>query len=94
MTPTLHESHRHADRILDVVARGARDQQTSDVVAHSWARCLNEYRLDPRQPRRPPVLSVDELSTHHARIADVIACARYEMTTLYQQLADPTRRWC
>jgi sigma-54 dependent transcriptional regulator, acetoin dehydrogenase operon transcriptional activator AcoR len=89
MTPTLHESHRHADRILDVVARGARDQQTSDVVAHSWARCLNEYRLDPRQPRRPPVLSRDELSTHHARIADVIDCARYEMTTLYQQLGDP-----
>ena len=89
MTPTLHEPHRHADRILDVVSRGGRDQQTSDVVAHSWARCLNEYRLDPRQPRRPPVLSRDELSTHHARIADVIDCARYEMTTLYQQLGDP-----
>ena len=89
MTPTLHEPHRHADRIMDVVARGSRDQHTSDVVAHSWARCLNEYRLDPRQPRRPPVLSRDELSTHHARMADVIDCARYEMTTLYQQLGDP-----
>ena len=89
MTPSLHEPHRHADRILDVVSRGGRDEQTSDVVAHSWARCLNEYRLDPRQPRRPPVLSRDELSTHHARIADVIDCARYEMTTLYQQLGDP-----
>ncbi len=89
MTPTLHESHRHADRIMDVVARGARDDQTSDVVAHSWARCLNEYRLDPRQPRRPPVLGRDELLGLQARIADVIDCARYEMTTLYQQLGDP-----
>ncbi len=88
MSTSLHEPHRHADRILDVVARGASDT-TSDVVAHSWARCLNQYRLDPRQPRRPPVLSRDELSSHHARMADVIDCARYEMTTLYQQLGDP-----
>jgi transcriptional regulator of acetoin/glycerol metabolism len=30
-----------------------------------------------------------ELEERRARRADVIACARYEMTTLYQQLADP-----
>jgi sigma-54 dependent transcriptional regulator, acetoin dehydrogenase operon transcriptional activator AcoR len=29
-----------------------------------------------------------ELEEHRARCADVIACARYEMTTLYQQLGD------
>ncbi|GAP37715.1 sigma-54-dependent Fis family transcriptional regulator [Piscinibacter sakaiensis] len=89
MSPLLHESHRHADRILDVVARGARDDHTSDVVAHSWARCLNQYRLDPRQPCRPTVLSREELSSQRERLADVIDCARYEMTTLYQQLGDP-----
>lgn len=88
MTPVPHDPLAHAHRILDVVAHGARDL-TSDVVAHSWARCLNIHRLDPRRPRRPPILSHAELSAHHARMADVIDCARYEMTTLYQQLGDP-----
>ncbi len=34
------------------------------------------------------MLGADELAAHHARLADVIDCARYEMTTLYQQLGD------
>ena len=87
MTPTLPDPQMHAHRVLDVVQRGVRDL-TSDVVANSWARCLNVHRLDPSQPRRPPVLDRDTLLTHHARMADMIDCARYEMTTLYQQLGD------
>ena len=87
MTPTLPDPLRHAHRILDVVQHGARDL-TSDVVANSWARCLNVHRLDPSQQRRPPVLERNALLAHHARMADVIDCARYEMTTLYQQLGD------
>jgi sigma-54 dependent transcriptional regulator, acetoin dehydrogenase operon transcriptional activator AcoR len=87
MTPTLPDPQLHAHRVLDVVQRGARDL-TSDVVANSWARCLNVHRLDPSQPRRPPILDRNTLLTHHARMADMIDCARYEMTTLYQQLGD------
>ncbi len=79
---------QHANRILEVVQRGARNV-TSDAVAHSWARCLNEHGLDPSQKRRPPVLSRTELPSRRDRMADVIDCARYEMTTLYQQLGDP-----
>jgi len=78
----------HAHRIIEVVQRGARNV-TSDAVAHSWARCLNEHGLDPSQRRRPPVLSRTEFPTRRNRMADVIDCARYEMTTLYQQLGDP-----
>ena len=87
MASTLPDPLRHAHRIFDVVQHGARDL-TSDVVANSWARCVNVHRLDPSQARRPPVLDRDALLTHHARMADVIDCARYEMTTLYQQLGD------
>ncbi|MEP6503932.1 MAG: sigma 54-interacting transcriptional regulator, partial [Betaproteobacteria bacterium] len=78
----------HANRIIEVVQRGARSL-TSDAVAHSWARCLNEHGLDPSQKRRPPVLSHAELPGRRSRMADVIDCARYEMTTLYQQMGDP-----
>ena len=78
----------HAHRIIEVVQGGARSL-TSDAVAHSWARCLNEHGLDPSQKRRPPVLSHAELPGRRSRMADVIDCARYEMTTLYQQMGDP-----
>ena len=87
MMPTLPDPQMHAHRVLDVVQRGARDLK-SDIVANSWARCLNVHRLDPSQPRRPPILDRNTLLTHHARMADMIDCARYEMTTLYQQLGD------
>ncbi len=79
---------QHAHRVLDVVQRGARNL-TTETVALSWARCLNEHRLDPTQPRLPHVLSRAELPTRQRRMAAVIDCARYEMTTLYQQLGDP-----
>ncbi len=78
---------RHADHVMDVVRSGFHDQ-TNDVVMRSWSRCLNEYRLHPDQPRQPTVIGRVELAERQARHADVIDCARYEMTTLYQQLAD------
>ena len=80
-------SDRHADRVLDVVRSGFHEQ-ANDVVMRSWSRCLNEYRLHPDKPRDPTVLTRAALEERRARRADVIDCARYEMTTLYQQLAD------
>jgi transcriptional regulator of acetoin/glycerol metabolism len=79
---------QHAHRVLDVVRGGARNVTTNDAVAHSWARCLNEHGLDPSQVRRPPVLGRLDLPSRQHRMAAVIDCARYEMTTLYQQLGD------
>ena len=87
MSLTLRDAHRHADRILEVVRSGFHEQ-ASDVVAQSWSRCLNDYQLHPAKPREPVFIARVELEERRARRADVIACARYEMTTLYQQLAD------
>jgi transcriptional regulator of acetoin/glycerol metabolism len=78
----------HAHRVIDVV-RGGMLHATSDAVAHSWARCIQQHGLDPSEPRRPPVLGSTDLPTRQRRMASVIDCARYEMTTLYQQLGDP-----
>ncbi len=87
MSLTLHDSHRHTDRVLEVV-RGGLHEPAKDVVAQSWRRCLNDYQLHPDKPGVPSFLARVELEEHRARCADVIACARYEMTTLYQQLGD------
>ena len=78
---------RHADRVLGVVRSGFHEH-ANDVVMRSWSRCLNEYRLHPDKPREPTVVDRVALEERCARRADVIDCARYEMTTLYQQLAD------
>ncbi len=82
-----HQADRHADHVLDVVRSGFHER-TNDVVTRSWSRCLNEYRLHPDKPREPTVIARVALEERCARRADVIDCARYEMTTLYQQLAD------
>ncbi|WP_332673994.1 sigma-54-dependent Fis family transcriptional regulator [Aromatoleum sp.] len=81
------EPKGHAQRVYDVVdGRGRGD--TTDLVTSSWARCVRDYRLDPAKPARPDVLGEHRLEEHRARAADVIECAKLEMTTLYQQLGD------
>jgi transcriptional regulator of acetoin/glycerol metabolism len=88
-SPDQAEAHAqaHALRILDAVREGSR-VSTDDAMASSWIRCLHEHRLHPDHPRRPTVVAAAELTDRQARLADVIGCARYEMSTLYQQLAD------
>jgi sigma-54 dependent transcriptional regulator, acetoin dehydrogenase operon transcriptional activator AcoR len=81
------QADRHASHVVDAVRSGFHEQ-TNDMVMRSWSRCLNEYRLSPDKPREPSVIAPVELEERCERHADVIDCARYEMTTLYQQLAD------
>ncbi|WP_077034782.1 sigma-54-dependent Fis family transcriptional regulator [Pelomonas sp. KK5] len=78
---------RHADHVLDVVRSGLHGE-AGDIVARSWSRCLNEYRLHPDKLNEPAIVSRHDLEERRARHADVIDCARYEMTSLYQQLGD------
>ena len=92
MSMTLHsagrQAARHADRIVELVGKGVTDE-ASPAIAQSWTRCLNDFRMDPGQQQQPAFVSRLDLEERRARCADIIACARYEMTTLYQQLADP-----
>jgi sigma-54 dependent transcriptional regulator, acetoin dehydrogenase operon transcriptional activator AcoR len=87
MSVSVRDANRHADRILEMVRSGFPEHATN-VVTQSWSRCLKEYQLHPAQPREPAIITRVELEQRRSRGAEVIACARYEMTTLYQQLAD------
>jgi len=84
---TMLEPKGHAQRVYEVVDGRGRGEAT-DLVTSSWARCVKDYRLDPDKPARPDVLGDRRLEEHRARAADVIECAKLEMTTLYQQLGD------
>ncbi len=83
----LFSAREHAERVLRTVQLGSRDS-LQEVVAKSWSRCVNEYQLRPDSGRGPSVLSRSAIDERLARHADVIECARYEMTTLFQQLGD------
>jgi transcriptional regulator of acetoin/glycerol metabolism len=86
---SLAETARHAHEIFSVINRQTSLRETSPSVAQSWARCVNEYRLDPERFTAPPVLTQAELTERRNQLSDLIACAKLEMTSLYQQLADP-----
>jgi sigma-54 dependent transcriptional regulator, acetoin dehydrogenase operon transcriptional activator AcoR len=81
------DTHNHAHRVLEQVRSGLRKQE-SEVVALSWSRCINDYQLNPAKPREPASIGRNELELRRNRLADMIACARHEMTILYQQLGD------
>jgi transcriptional regulator of acetoin/glycerol metabolism len=78
---------RHAHRVLEVAGKGFREEG-DDPIARSWSRCIDQYKLDPGRLREPAVIASEDLRGRRALCADVIECARYEMNTLYQQLAD------
>ena len=88
MSLTVIENNRHAHRVMEVVLQGFR-AETSDVVVQSWQRCMQQHHLHPDRPRKPPVLPREQLEARCQRLADLLDCARHEMATLYQQLADP-----
>ena len=83
----MQETSHHARRILTLVQGGVREQE-GDVVAQSWSRCINEYSLNPAKQRAPEFIEHADLEARRMRLADLIACARHEMTILYQQLGD------
>ncbi|MEX3951052.1 sigma-54-dependent Fis family transcriptional regulator [Paraburkholderia sp. EG287B] len=62
--------------------------EPSAAIVRSWTRCLQDYGLDPDACPLPPVLTGAELAQRRERQADLIGCAKLEMTTLYQQLGD------
>ena len=83
MTLVVPGRNRHTDRILAVVGNGLGDDN-NDVVARSWSRCLDEYRLHPDKPRSPAILERIALEARCASRADVIECARDICTYIYE----------
>ncbi|SAK73588.1 Fis family GAF modulated sigma54 specific transcriptional regulator [Caballeronia catudaia] len=86
---SLGDVDTHVREVLNIVNNPLAARRASDSVAQSWLRCLTEFRLDPARFVMPPVLTQYELTERREAATDLIACSKLEMTTLYQQLADP-----
>ena len=72
----LTDSTMHVREVLNVVNHQLATRPTSDPVAQSWARCMNEFRLDPSRFVAPPVLTDYELSSRREAMGDLIACSK------------------
>ena len=83
MTDRVTEHVRSVYSVLSEMPR-----QPHDLVSRSWIRCINEYGLDPGRVRDPGQVAAAELSERGGRLEGLVACARFEMANLYQQLAD------
>ncbi|AUT64704.1 sigma-54-dependent Fis family transcriptional regulator [Paraburkholderia terrae] len=86
---SLVDIDSHVRDVLNIVNNQPASCSMSHSVAQSWTRCLVEFGLDPGRFVLPPVLTQHELNVRREAAGDLIACSKLEMTTLYQQLADP-----
>jgi transcriptional regulator of acetoin/glycerol metabolism len=78
-----------ADHVRSVYSAVSGDRRGhDDLVSRSWARCLEDYGLDPARSAEPRVLDAAQMKQRVARLEDLLACAKLEMANLYQQLAD------
>jgi transcriptional regulator of acetoin/glycerol metabolism len=85
----VRSASSHVAEILNVVNHQLGTRETSAQVTRSWARCLRDFKLDPAHQQIPSVLTQPEFNLRRDCMSDLISCAKLEMTTLYQQLADP-----
>ncbi|MBP0590163.1 sigma-54-dependent Fis family transcriptional regulator [Paraburkholderia sp. LEh10] len=86
---SLVDIDSHVRDVLNIVNNQPATCTMSPSVAQSWTRCLVDFGLDPGRFVMPPVLTQHELTLRRESAGDLIACSKLEMTTLYQQLADP-----
>ncbi|MGM0825757.1 MAG: sigma-54-dependent Fis family transcriptional regulator [Pseudomonadota bacterium] len=56
-------------------------------IRRSWLRCLNEYQLDPTQPRPARVVPQQTLIEHRESVDELLHVARAGVEQLYGQIA-------
>ncbi|HEX9181457.1 MAG TPA: sigma-54-dependent Fis family transcriptional regulator [Burkholderiales bacterium] len=85
----MSNSSMIADHVRSVYSAVSGDTRShDDLVSRSWARCLEDYGLDPARSAEPRVLDAAQMKERGARMEDLLSCAKLEMANLYQQLAD------
>jgi len=82
----------HAQQVLQAVHGSAHTQtqghgpMADAAITRSWRRCLDQHQLDPASQRAPNVVEHPRLQDHRAPLEHIIAVARWQMSSLHQQL--------
>ena len=86
MKPALISAH--AQHVMQAVQAGPAgiDATGERAIARSWRRCVDQHQLDPASRRAPNVVEHRRLQDHRAPLEHMIAMARWQMSSLHQQL--------
>jgi transcriptional regulator of acetoin/glycerol metabolism len=84
------QQRRHINTILSYGGYQAIAKSYSpshEIIGRSWARCLNEYGLDPSQPRQARIVTHQTLREHQDSVDEFLNVARAGVEQLYAQVA-------
>jgi transcriptional regulator of acetoin/glycerol metabolism len=82
-------SVEHASRVLETVRRGRTDTtHCYGVIMRSWARCVNDYALDPSNICAGNEASRRDLERRRESSSLLLSNSKSEMSSLFQQLAN------
>jgi transcriptional regulator of acetoin/glycerol metabolism len=84
------QQRRHINTVLSYGGYQARAKSYSpshEIIGRSWARCLNEYGLDPSQPRQARIVTHQTLREHQDSVDEFLNVARAGVEQLYAQVA-------
>ncbi|KPQ00048.1 sigma-54-dependent Fis family transcriptional regulator [Marinobacter sp. HL-58] len=60
----------------------------SELIGRSWKRCINEYGLDPSQPRSARIVTQQTLREHQDSVDEFLNVARAGVEQLYMNIAN------
>ncbi|NOG31442.1 sigma-54-dependent Fis family transcriptional regulator [Halomonas sp. TBZ9] len=84
----LHaEQRQHIEHIFQLGEGMPQHAPAQPTIRRSWLRCLNEYRLDPTQPRPARVVPQQTLIEHRESVDELLHVARAGVEQLYTQVA-------
>jgi transcriptional regulator of acetoin/glycerol metabolism len=84
------QQRRHINTILSYGGHQGISKSYSpshDIIGRSWQRCLNEYGLDPSQPRQARIVTHQTLREHQDSVDEFLNVARAGVEQLYTQVA-------
>ncbi|MDE2120956.1 MAG: sigma-54-dependent Fis family transcriptional regulator, partial [Betaproteobacteria bacterium] len=89
----MHATQRsHIEQVLQSVGLEGSPRQAARpckdaLIRASWARCVNEHRLDPARMQEAVILPGSQLREHQDRLEAFLHIARHGLETLYRQVA-------
>ncbi len=73
-------------REVQIIAQGG-ESSREPIIKESWLRCVQQYGLDPADPREAYIVPSSELRQHRERMEQLIRTARYGLESLYKQVS-------
>jgi sigma-54 dependent transcriptional regulator, acetoin dehydrogenase operon transcriptional activator AcoR len=83
------EQVQHIKNVMSVTRHTGQyaDDDCTDIIHKSWLRCVNDYGLDPGQPKPARIVTSDQLRTHQEQIEEFMLVARVGMEQMYKRVS-------